>query len=303
MLLEMESVSRQYAPGRRGVVDASLQVEAGDVVGLVGPSGSGKTTLLRLALGLMEPNAGRIRVFGADPWKQPGVVRSRLGYAAEAGAETLASTIEEMTELHQTLYERWDAELAARLLGALAHDRRQRIDRLSKGQARRVMLACAMAHRPELLLLDEPAGGLDPGTRRDFLELAIELLSESGTTIVLSSHHLTDVERIASRVLLLDQGRVRLDVALDELREQYCLATFTNEAGGSRVGATSADCESALRTLAGFVGCRVRGQRVQAVFRASPEPAERALRERGFDATCGHSNLEDLFITIVGESA
>lgn len=300
-LLEMEQVCRKYASDRRGVVDVSLRVEPGEVVGLLGANGAGKTTLLRLALGLLEPNGGRVRTLGRDPWRDPLPVRARVGYAAERGAESFTATIEEMLELHRGLYPTWDPELARHLLGPLARQGQGRIDRMSHGQARRVMLACAMAHRPELLLLDEPAGGLDPATRRDFLELAIELLGDSGTSIVLSSHHLADVERIASRIVVLHDGSTRLDAGLDELSEDYCLASFGLAGSAASATASSEDCRARLASVAGFVGCRVRGQSVNAVFHASKEQTEAALRERGFDATCGRSNLEDLFITIVGD--
>ena len=300
-LLEMEGVRRQYATDRRGVVDVSLRVEPGEVVGLLGANGAGKTTLLRLALGLLEPNAGRIRTLGRDPWREPLPVRARVGYAADRGAESFSATIDEMVELHRGLYPRWDRELARHLLGPLARQGRDRIDRMSQGQARRVMLACAMAHRPELLLLDEPAGGLDPATRRDFLELAIELIGDSGTSIVLSSHHLADVERIASRIVVLHEGATRLDAGLDELSEEYCLASFSWTSSGASAAVGSEDRRATLATIPGFVGCRVRGERVRAVFRAPSEEAEAALRARGFDAACGRSNLEDLFITIVGD--
>jgi len=299
-VLEMEHVRRQYATDRRGVVDVSLRVEPGEVVGLLGANGAGKTTLLRLALGLLEPNSGRVRTLGLDPWREPLPVRARVGYAAETGAERNLASIGEMLELHRGLYPNWDPALAQHLLGPLSHESQQRIDRLSQGQARRVMLACAMAHRPELLLLDEPAGGLDPSTRREFLELAIELLGDSGTSIVLSSHHLSDVERIASRIVVLHEGCTRLDAGLDELSEEFCLASFGLARARGSAGAI-ADCRAALATVSGFVGCRVRGERVQAVFRAACGDAEHALRERGFEATCGRSNLEELFITIVGD--
>ena len=143
--------------------------------------------MLNVALGLLHADRGSVQVFGLDPRQHPVEVKRRVGLVPEDENIFVRVSIRRLFELHAALYPSWDETLATRLLGALAQDTSVHIDRLSKGQARRVILTCAMAHRPELLLLDEPAGGLDPSARREFLELAIELLNDAGSTILFSS--------------------------------------------------------------------------------------------------------------------
>src|SRR5581483_1233016 len=140
------------------------------------------------------------------------------------------SSIAELTSLHRYLFPRWDEALERQLLDRFGLDPASRIKALSKGQAREVALLCAVCHRPELLILDEPAGGLDPAARREFLETSIQLLNREGTAILFSSHHMADVERIGGRFLLLDEGRIRLDRQLDTLREELCVAVIRESA-------------------------------------------------------------------------
>jgi ABC-2 type transport system ATP-binding protein len=169
-----------------------------------------------------------------------------------------------------------------------------KIRTLSKGEARRVALLCAVCHRPELLILDEPAGGLDPSVRREFLETVIQLLNREGTAILFSSHQMNDVERIASRVVLLDGGRVRLDEDMESLREGFCVAMVPCGAAPD------------VRTLERMPGClRVRRSfdDWHAVFRRPPEVVSAELRQAlGEDGIrCIRVPLEDLFVEMLGE--
>ena len=187
-------------------------------------------------------------------------------------------------ELEDTLRQRFDV------------DPRARVKTLSRGQARQLALLCAVSHRPDLLILDEPAGGLDPAARREFLETAIQLLSESGTTILFSSHHMSDVERMADRIVLLHDRVVLIDAALDDLRENYVLAVLPLDAGID------------IERLAAVQGClRVRRhhQTLHAVFAGrAAEISSRLESELGTtDASCRHVPLEDLFVELLGASS
>jgi ABC-2 type transport system ATP-binding protein len=294
-VLSVRDIHRSFGKVQalRGV---SLSAKQGEVVGLIGKNGAGKSTLLKIALGLLHADQGTVQVFGLDPRQRPVEVKRRIGYVPEDENVFARARIQQLLELHAALYPSWDEKLAARLLGALVRDTSARVDRLSKGQARRVMLACAMAHRPELLLLDEPAGGLDPSARREFLELAIALLNDTGSTILFSSHYMGDIERIAGRVIVLDQGQTLVDEELDVLKEKYCVALLPSLAP---------DQLAALEALPGFLRQQARGEALYAVFALAPDAAAATLAQRLDlqDVRCARVNLEELFIHLVGGPA
>lgn len=173
---------------------------------------------------------------------------------------------------------------------------RSGIGSLSKGQARQAALLLAVCHRPELLILDEPAGGLDPVARREFLETAIQLLNREGTAILFSSHHMSDVERLGGRILLLDEGRIRLDSELDTLKEELCLAILPESC--------EPEATRQLQQLAGCLHLRNTAGACHLVFRGSPAAVEEELHQAL--GTAGvrivRMPLEDLFIEMVGNS-
>lgn len=276
--------------------DLSLTMaRQGEVLGVVGPNGAGKTTLMRALLGLIPVQSGEVRVFGVDPQRDPVTVRSRVGYASDGRADDARATIRQLSDLHRAVYPRWDASLAQRLMGPLARKPSARLDRLSKGEAQRVRVALAMAHRPELLLLDEPDAGLDPSLRREFLEHAVSLLSEGDVSIVFNSHHLSDIERIASRIVLMNAGRVVLDVELDALQEDYCLVALDerqlHDAGGP--GPAS---------IADYVGHRYRNGEAKIVLHCDVKTASARMAERALDAHVHQPNLEELYVVLIGGS-
>jgi ABC-2 type transport system ATP-binding protein len=301
-VFELSGVTRKH--GATIALDAlSLSLNEGEVLGLIGPNGAGKSTLMRVLLGLIPVQAGEVRVFGCDPWKDPMSVRSRTGYASDGGDDGSRATICELERLHRAVYPRWDSAFAQRLLGPLAKKPEARIDRLSKGEAQRVRIACAMAHRPDLLLLDEPGAGLDPSLRREFLEDAVGLLSENDTTIVISSHHLSDVERIANRIVLVSNGRLLLNTELDALYEGHCLATFEHRSAPVEVTSeqsAGAEPSSLLQSIPHYVGHRLRNGEVKVVLRCDVDTAKQTLSHLNIAAHVARTNLEDLYVVLVG---
>ena len=295
-ILELKGVHRSYVQGKPVLDGLDLDVAEGEVIGLLGQNGAGKTTLLRVALGLLEAQRGEVRVLGLDPRRQPVEVKRQVGYVSEDQVLPPFLRVDEVLDLHRRLFPTWDDDLARTLSSRFKMDGRARIRQLSKGQARQVALLCAAAHRPRLLLLDEPAGGLDPATRREFLETAIGLLGEGGSTIVFSSHHMADVERMASRLVMLHEGQKWIDSSLDDMREGYCLALVPRGAGK-----TPRD----LLAQPGCLSAREREDAVRAVFELDPD-ACRAQLERAFAVEgihCAHLPLEEMFIELVGGRA
>ncbi len=196
--------------------DCTLNIPSGRVAALVGPNGAGKTTLLHLAVGLIAPTAGDVEVFGWSPRRQPTVVLARVGFLAQ-DRPLYRFTVEEMLALGRRLNPRWDDALARRRLSAVGVPLRRRTDKLSGGQQAQVALALALAKRPELLLLDEPAASLDPLARREFMEGLMEAVAEDGLTVVFSSHVLADLERVCDYLVILSAAHVQLAGDTDEM--------------------------------------------------------------------------------------
>ena len=291
--LAFEDVHRAYRTGIEVLDGITFSVEPGRVAGLLGKNGAGKTTLIRIAMGMIEAQRGRVRVLGMDPRERPVELRRRVGYVAEDQILPPHMKVGEVLALHRRLFPTWDEEMARSLADRFELDPGARIRTLSKGQARRVALLAAVAHRPELLLLDEPASGLDPAARREFLETSIRLLNESGCAILFSSHYMTDIERMADRIVMIHDGRVLIDRDLDELREGFSLALVPRAPGVTR---------ERLLAVEGCIGVRERPEAFHAVLRLEPEEARTAVRGRLAieDVRCQSIVLEDLFVELAG---
>jgi len=185
----------------------SWRVAPGEVVGVVGPNGAGKTTLLEAVAGLRPVAAGQLRVFGLDPWSRPVEVRSALGFMSDDMA-LFELRVDRLLRMLSGYYPSWDAALVGQLLDRFEIDTRKKVSDLSRGQGTRLRLVTAMAFRPRLLVLDEPAAALDLSGRRRLLESVLEVVKDPERSVLVSSHALHDVERIADRLLVLGNGRV-----------------------------------------------------------------------------------------------
>ncbi|QBI21353.1 ABC transporter ATP-binding protein [Egibacter rhizosphaerae] len=218
MQLRAEHVSKAFGPVA-AVTDVTLTIGHG-ITGLLGPNGAGKTTFLSLVLGLQRPDAGELQVLGLRPEEAGPHIRARLGYGPEhdafppdVGAEDF---VRHLARLHG-LPPRDAAGRAAEALRwtGLGEEVRRPLGTLSTGQRQRVMLAQAVVHDPELVLLDEPTSGLDPLQRDEMLDLIRRVGTDLGRDVVLSSHLLHEVERVADGVVILDEGRVVAEHRLD----------------------------------------------------------------------------------------
>jgi ABC-2 type transport system ATP-binding protein len=207
-VIEASGLGKRY--GRRwALADCTLTVPAGRVTGLVGPNGAGKSTLLQLAAGLVDPDSGGIRILGERPGGTPQQL-GRVGFLAQDAPVYGGLSVAGHLRMGAWLNRGWDTEFAKRRISDLGLNLRQRAGSLSGGQRAQLALTLAVAKRPELLLLDEPVASLDPVARREFLRDLMEIVAEHGTSVVLSSHLIADIERVCDYLIVLTASRVRL---------------------------------------------------------------------------------------------
>jgi ABC-2 type transport system ATP-binding protein len=204
--------------------DCTLELPRGAIVGLVGANGAGKTTLLQIIAGLTRPTSGRISVFGEPPAHDASAL-ARIGFLAQDAPVYPALTVGEHLRLGRKTNLTWDAELAARRVELLGLDVGQRAGRLSGGQRAQLALTMAMAKTPQVLVLDEPGASLDPLARRGFLADLMVLVAEHEPTVVLSSHMLSEIERVCDHVVVMVAGRVALQGPVDELLATHRIVT------------------------------------------------------------------------------
>lgn len=203
----------------------TLQVPEGMVYGLVGENGAGKTTLIRHLLGLYKATSDAVQVFGLDPTASPEKILSRIGYLSEDRDLPEWMRVRELMVYTSAFYPTWDQAYAEEMRERFELDPQARAGSLSRGQRARLGLMLAQAHRPDLLLLDEPSSGLDPGARRDILEAVIRAAADEGRTVILSSHLLDEVERVCDRLAMIIGGAVALEGTTDEIKAAHQLCT------------------------------------------------------------------------------
>lgn len=226
-VLDAVGLGKRY--GRRdALVDCTLSIPAGHVVGLVGPNGAGKTTLLQLAVGLLAPTSGTIKVLGARPASDARHL-ARVGFVAQDTPTYAGMSVADHLRLGAHMNPGWDAQLARDRIARLRLDPRQRAGKLSGGQRAQLALTLAIAKRPELLILDEPVASLDPLARREFLQVLMEFVADQGASVVLSSHLVADLERVCDYLIVLTTGHVQVSGEVEEL-----LATHYRLCGARR---------------------------------------------------------------------
>ena len=214
-VIETNGLGKRY--GRKWALrECSLSIPEGKVVGLVGPNGAGKTTLLHLAVGLLGPSAGSISVLGARPGESPGQL-GKVGFVAQDSPVYAGLSIAKHLRMGAYLNPSWDTGLADRRVERLGLDLRQKAGLLSGGQRAQLALTLAVAKRPQLLVLDEPVASLDPLARREFLQGLMEVVAEQGSSVVLSSHLVADLERVCDYVVVLVRSQVRLAGEVSDL--------------------------------------------------------------------------------------
>jgi ABC-type multidrug transport system ATPase subunit len=219
MVLETDQLGKRYG-NKWALQDCSLHLPAGRIAALVGPNGAGKSTLLHMAVGLLRPDAGAVRVFGQSPYNNTAIL-AEIGFVAQDTPLYRDFTADELVSMGAKLNRRWDTGLARNRLAQLGIPPNKPVGKLSGGQRAQVALALAMAKRPRLLLLDEPVASLDPLARREFLQALMGSVADAGTTVLLSSHLLADLERVCDYLIVLHAAQVQLVGTVEDLVAEH----------------------------------------------------------------------------------
>ncbi len=219
-----------------GLRDCTLTIPHGAVVGLAGPNAAGKSTLLSLAAGLLAPSEGSISVLGRDPLREPAVLAD-VGYVAQSAPLYRSFTVAETIEFSRRTNSRWDDEVVHDVLTHMSAD--TKIGSLSAGDRARLALALALGKKPQLVLLDEPFARLDPLAGREFLQVLMDGVAETGATVVIASHVIADIERVCDHIVLLTGGGVRLEGNVEELLESHRILMGPRRPLGSIRGVSS----------------------------------------------------------------
>lgn len=218
-IVETHALGLRYGR-RQALTDCTLNIPPGHVVGLVGPNGAGKSTLLKLACGFLDPTAGSISVLGGTPGSSTAQI-ARVGFLAQDAPVYPNLSVADHLRLGAHLNPRWDRGFAERRIAELGLDPAQKAGKLSGGQRAQLALTVAAGKRPELLLLDEPVASLDPLARREFLKHLMESVADGGVGVILSSHLISDLERVCDYLIVLVSSRVRLAGEVDQITAEH----------------------------------------------------------------------------------
>jgi ABC-2 type transport system ATP-binding protein len=272
---------------RKVLSNVSLSIPKGAVMGLVGRNGAGKSTLLRILVGLLMPDYGSAMIWDESALHLTDASKVRLGYVPQKPESLSWMSVESMLEFLGGFYPRWDRQYVWNSLMRWNISPSQRLDKLSPGERQRVALIRALASQPELLILDEPASALDPVARRDLLREIALRAGEAGMTVLFSTHIVSDLERVASHVCFLNDGRVVLDTTVDDLKETHARLSVSREAA-----------VTFARPLPGEIARRRRPDGGLSIVISRPARAQWPSAALTSDAVPDAMSLEDLFIEL-----
>jgi len=293
LAIEARDLSKSFPGGVVAVNGLDLTVPPGVVYGLIGRNGAGKTTAIRMFMGLLRPNRGTARVLGAELWAAPREVRARVAYVSQQQQVHAWMTPEELCHYASHFYERWDQPYARDLARRFDIPWEQQVGLMSGGEQRKVSILLAFAAQPDVLLLDEPAAGLDPIARRELLDEIIDVLSRGeDCTVLFSTHIISDLERIAEHVGIMDRGRLVTSARLDDLQSKTKRVQVIID--DERPGFV-------LPVIPGTIRSHVEGPVVTAVVRLESEAQlDEVRRIPGVRVNVFPVGLEEIFIDLFG---
>jgi ABC-2 type transport system ATP-binding protein len=283
----IDHVTRSY-DGTPVVRDLNLAVKPHSIYGFLGRNGSGKTTTLRMLAGLIRPQVGEVRVLGSDPFTMGAKERQWLGYMSEKAIIPGFTKVRSALKLGRELYPTWDSALAEALLAKYNLSPKQRFMALSAGNQRLLGFIMAIAPRPKVLLLDEPAANLDVVARREILDDILTLIRDCGCTVLFSTHILGDVERVADEIGILARGSLRVSEPLDALKDTIRQVRFFGFKNGSLPG----DISESFRTVRGH------GEMTMTLRTSALTTPETLAQRWGCKQETRALSLEDIFVEL-----
>ena len=293
-VVRVDRVSKSFGE-TEALRQVSLEIPRGSITGLIGRNGAGKSTLLRHVSGLVLPTSGRVTTLGCPAETLGAAELERLGVVDQETHLLEWMTVEQHLRYVEGFYDRWDRYLEQDLLSRLELDTKPRVGALSGGDLQKLGLLLALCHRPELILLDEPVSAFDPVVRERMLQYLLDVLREDATTIVISSHTLSDVEKIVDHIVLLRRGRVEENGQADEIQERYMEWTV------ARIG--ESDGQMPLRFSEPFIARQsVSGNRARLIVEDA-EGRLAAFRERHrVDVVSRPLSLEQALLHLLEEN-
>lgn len=279
--------------GASTVLDGvTLAVPSGAVVGLMGTNGAGKTTLIKCLLGLLRADQGQARLFGYDAYDLPPAAKEKLGYVPQTVYLYNWMRVRHVIAYTASFYPNWDRDWADKLAFHFRVPLDSRVQVLSPGQLQTLALILALGHRPELMILDEPVASLDPLARRDFLKSLLDLTGEGARTVLFSTHISSDLERVATHVAILSNGRITCFAELDELKDRI-----------KRLRMRCAEGFPPSFVVPGALRTRVEGlNALAAVDHVTPELIDDLRSRWQADVRVEDLNLEEIFVELSGHA-
>ncbi len=226
-IVQMRNVSKRFGK-IQALAKLDLDIKRGEIIGLLGANGSGKSTLLRHIIGLYLADQGQCITFETDAAKLSPRELGRIGYVHQEGELLEWMTTKQLIRYVSAYYANWNHELEDKYIADFDISLKDRVGSLSPGQRQKLAILLAIGFEPELLILDEPASALDPVARSQFLDLLLHIIQDENRTIIISSHILSDVEKVIDRTLIMRQGKMLCDSSFDNLREEFLRVTLTS---------------------------------------------------------------------------
>jgi ABC-2 type transport system ATP-binding protein len=273
----------------RAVCDLNMKVKKGSVCGFLGRNGAGKTTTIKMLLGLVRPSSGQLSLFGNCPIKNELAVKSLVGYVSENLSAYRWMKVKSLIRFISSFYPDWDDKYCRHLLKIMDLPLKRKVKNLSQGMQKKLMLLLALSHHPQLLILDEPFAGLDVPTRAELLELLAKLNREEERSIFLSSHIVSDMERIADEVIIIDEGQTLVSRSWSDLK---------NSVKEVRTRGLSENDETPQ--LPGILTMNKAGDdHLLTVECTSEDELKSQTAKLGLECSINNLNLEDIFLAYI----